>query len=132
MGGITKLFVDGVPSGRAQRSLKQCATRAVLSLLPAAVSAACAIHPVQQDVTGVPSKAIVDRIRCEARLAVLDKAIDVLRRAAEQSRTAAPILAGKFDVIVDDLERQRGGAITFDPRRLPTDRARLFYGRYIN
>src|SRR4051794_5326639 len=101
MGGITKHFV-GLPRGRAQGSLKRRATRVVLSLLPAAALAACAIHPVQENVTGVPTKAIVDRIRCEARLAVLDKAIDVLRQAAERSRVPAPVLADKFDVIVGD------------------------------
>jgi hypothetical protein len=87
---------------------------------------------VQQDVTGVPPKALVNRIRCEARLAVLDKGIDVLRRAAEESRASAPVVAGKFDIIVAELESQRGGPIKFDPRRLPTDRAKSFYGRYIN
>jgi hypothetical protein len=41
--------------------------------------AGCAIHPVQQDVTGVPTPSLVQYIRCETRLAIQDKAADLLR-----------------------------------------------------
>ena len=133
MGGITRNFFDGLLGGRAGRSLKGRAVKAVLLLLSASALGACAIHPVQQDVTGVPTRAIVDRIRCEARLAVVDKAIDKLRKAAVEHRTHGELaIASKFDVIVAEFERERGGPITFQPRRLPTERARAFYSRYIN
>ena len=131
MFGITRKLVDGLLTVSPQGLLKGRAIKTVIPLLSAATLTACAIHPVQQDVTGVPPKSIVNRIRCEARLAVLDKAIDVLRRVAKDSRTSA-VAAGKFDIIADEFESQRGGPIKFDPRRLPTDEAKSFYGRYIN
>jgi hypothetical protein len=108
------------------------AVKIALPLISASVLAACSIHPVQQDVTGVPPRSIVDRIRCEARLAVLDKAINVVRRAAATLRATTPLAANKFDAVAITLESQRGGPIDFDPRNLPTDGARSFYGRYIN
>ena len=52
--------------------------RSVLPLLSLIVSG-CSIHPVQQDVTGVKPKDLVNFIRCEARLAIQDKAIEMLR-----------------------------------------------------
>jgi len=38
----------------------------------------CAIHPLQLDVTGVPTPILVQYIRCETRLAIQDKAIELL------------------------------------------------------
>jgi hypothetical protein len=134
MGGITRNFFDGLQGGCARRSLKGRLIKAALLLLSASALGACAIHPVQQDVTGVPTRAIVDRIRCEARLAVVDKAIDKLRKAAVEHRKDGELaVASKFDVIVAELEGDRGRRpLTFEPRRLPTERARAFYSRYIN
>jgi hypothetical protein len=91
--------------------------------------AGCAIHPVQQDVTGVPPKLILDRIRCEARLAVQDKAIGLLRAAAKEYR---PEIADRFNAVASYLEGRRGYSIKVDPRGLPTDHAKAFYSRYIN
>ena len=51
------------------------AARSVLPLLSLIVSG-CSIHPVQQDVTGVPPVDIIHHIRCETRLAIEDKAIE--------------------------------------------------------
>lgn len=55
-------------------------SKASLASAIAALLAGCAIHPVQQDVTGVPTPDLVQYIRCETRLAIQDKAIDLLRR----------------------------------------------------
>lgn len=119
--------------GNSFRSSTGVAIKAVVLSVYAAVLTACSIHPVQQEVTGVPTKGIVNRIRCEARLAVLDKAIAVLRIAADNRRATAPVIAEKFDVIIGELASQRGHTLRkFDPKRLPTDLARKFYGRYIN
>lgn len=107
-------------------------TLLAVCLLSATVLTACSIHPVQQDVTGIPTKLIVQRIRCEARLAVIDKAIDLLHETANELRETKPAVAEKFEFIVQGLHRQRGGRIEFDPRSLPTDTARAFYSRYVN
>jgi hypothetical protein len=125
MSGVARKFIGRGP-GRALRSL--------LPLLPAAALAACAIHPLQQDVTGLPTKAIVDRIRCEARLAVLDKAIARLSGAADEARTRNPALAARFDAVAAEVEgkRRSGKPVKFDPRRLPTATAKAFYSRYFN
>jgi hypothetical protein len=55
--------------------------RAAKYLVPiiAALSGGCSIHPLQQDVTGVPTPDLVQYIRCETRLAIQDKAIALLR-----------------------------------------------------
>ena len=42
----------------------------------------CAIHPLPEDVTGVPTYHIVRQIRCEARAAVISSAIDGLKNYA--------------------------------------------------
>lgn len=130
MGGIIRSIVQGLLRDRAQGSSKKPALSAVL--LSAAALGGCAIHPVQQDVTGVPPKVIVDRIRCEARLAVIDKAIDLLRHAADDYRGTKPALADRFDDLVLYLKSQRGKNIRIDPRSLPTEHAKAFYSRYIN
>src|SRR5215208_6823125 len=42
------------------------------------LGAGCAIHPLPEDVTGVPTYYIVRQIRCEARSAVIETAINGL------------------------------------------------------
>ena len=42
------------------------------------LGAGCAIHPLPEDVTGVPTYYIVRQIRCEARSAVISSAINGL------------------------------------------------------
>jgi len=46
--------------------------------MTAVLLAGCSTHPLQQDVTGVPTSVLVEYIRCETRLAIQDKAIDLL------------------------------------------------------
>jgi hypothetical protein len=60
-------------SGRERRAPKY------LVAIIAALSGGCSIHPLQQDVTGVPTPDLVQYIRCETRLAIQDKAIALLR-----------------------------------------------------
>lgn len=119
---------------RPRPRLKGLVSRAALAVLLTAATAGCAIHPVQQDVTNVPPKLLVDRIRCEARLAVIDKAISALREAADDDRIAHPARAARFDALAQDIETQRNRSkpIKFDPRELPTAGAKSFYRRYIN
>jgi hypothetical protein len=50
-----------------------------LALAIAALSGGCSIHPVQQEVTGIKTDDLVQFIRCETRLAIQDKAIDLLK-----------------------------------------------------
>jgi hypothetical protein len=40
----------------------------------------CSIHPIQEEVTGVKTVLVVDHIRCEARNAVIAKALQLIRR----------------------------------------------------
>jgi hypothetical protein len=46
----------------------------------AVASSGCSIHPIQQEVTGVPTPILVQYIRCETRLAIQDKAIELLNK----------------------------------------------------
>ena len=51
----------------------------ILAFVVSCVLAACSIHPLPEDVTGVSTTMIVRKIRCEAREAVIKKALDYLR-----------------------------------------------------
>ena len=52
----------------------------LLAPMVAVLSSGCSIHPLQQDVTGVPTHVLVQYIRCETRLAIQDKAIELLTK----------------------------------------------------
>ena len=82
----------------------------------------CAIHPVQQDVTGVKPKDLVNFIRCEARLAIQDKAIEMLR-----GETSARAWA-----FADHLAPMRGQPWIFDPRTTLASNELAFYYRYVS
>jgi hypothetical protein len=116
-------IVDGIIGG-CLRSLSRAATKPLFPLLSAVALGGCSIHPVQRDVTQIPTPQIVDQIRCEARLAVLDKAISKLREYDDPT--------GRARILADDLETKRGQQLAFDPLLLPPGAPRAFYNRYIN
>jgi hypothetical protein len=95
----------------------------VLPLLSLIVSG-CSIHPVQQDVTGVPPVDIIHHIRCETRLAIQDKAIELLLAYKDGQHQPSINLA-------KSLKTQRGQVWNIDPRMLTTQEERAFYNRYI-
>jgi hypothetical protein len=97
--------------------------RSVLPLLSLIVSG-CSIHPVQQDVTGVPPVDIIHHIRCETRLAIEDKAIELLFAYKGGQHEPSINLAKSF-------QAKRGQVWKFDPRILTTQEERAFYNRYI-
>src|SRR5947207_2693314 len=84
-------------------------TRVMLSV-GALYLSGCAIHPVQQDVTGLPTPVIVDRIRCETRLAIQDKSIELLRSYKEGNDERSKELADRLVAI-------RGRPTVVDPNR---------------
>src|SRR5207249_2348270 len=49
----------------------------------ALIAAGCAIHPLPENVTGVPTYTIVRQIRCETRQAVIDSALGWLQHESE-------------------------------------------------
>ncbi len=94
----------------------------VIAALGAMLGTGCAIHPVQRDVTGVPTLDIVEHIRCETRLAVQDKAIERLRSYGREQASR----------LADDLSSIRGQPWDFNPdKNLPDPNERAFYDRYI-
>jgi hypothetical protein len=99
------------------------AARSVLPLLSLIVSG-CSIHPVQQDVTGVPPVDIIHHIRCETRLAIEDKAIELL--FAYKGGQHEPSIN-----LAKSLQAKRGQVWKLDPRILTTQEERAFYNRYI-
>jgi hypothetical protein len=99
------------------------AARAFFPLF-AVVSSGCSIHPVQQDVTGVPPVEIIRHIRCETRLAIQDKAIELL--FAYRNGQYEPSIN-----LAKALQAQRGQVWKFDPGVLTTQEERAFYDRYI-
>jgi hypothetical protein len=106
-------FIKGSHKARAKKALFP-----VLAL----ALGGCAIHPVQQDVTGFPTKEIVRRIRCETRMAVEDKAIELLSKLPDaRSRSLAKRLSSDRTLFA-----------RFNPLSLPTRDEREFYSRYIN
>ena len=64
------------------------ALRFCLAALSVPLLSACSIHPVPKDVTGVDTYAIVMRVRCEARLAVMRAARNYLAYKLEESQNA--------------------------------------------
>ena len=50
---------------------------------------ACAIHPLPEDVTGVPTNLIVRKIRCEARAAIKDNLLQFLEISTPDDRKIA-------------------------------------------
>src|SRR6266478_8780577 len=100
------------------------AAKSVLPLLSLLVSG-CSIHPVQQDVTGVPPVEIIHHIRCETRLAIQDKAIELLENYHGGNDPGALLL-------VQRLKETRGRSWGFVTRaNLPNADERKFYDRYI-
>jgi hypothetical protein len=99
------------------------AARPILPLL-SVIFSGCSIHPVQQDVTGVPPVEIIHHIRCETRLAIQDKAIALLFAYKNGQQESSVNLA-------KTLQAQRGMVWKFDPRVLATQEERAFYYRYI-
>jgi hypothetical protein len=82
----------------------------------------CAIHPVQSDVTGIKTPVLVDYIRCETRLAVVDKAVDLIERSGDP----------KLLEVAAELRSRRGQPLTwFKPTTL-TPRATVIYQRYVD
>jgi hypothetical protein len=103
----------------AQNAFRARAMTAFFPLL-SVVLAGCSIHPVQQDVTGVPPVEIIHHIRCETRLAIQDKAIELL----QNDPAALPL--------VQRLKEMRGKSWDFVKRaNLPNAEERKFYDRYI-
>jgi hypothetical protein len=107
----------------APHTLRAGAARSVV-LLFSLIVAGCSIHPVQQDVTGVPPVEIIHHIRCETRLAIQDKAIELLLNYRDGQHQPSVALA-------NSLKEIRGQAWNFDPRSLTTQEERAFYNRYI-
>ena len=107
----------------AARAFRSGAARSVV-LLFSLIVAGCSIHPVQQEVTGVPPVDIIHHIRCETRLAIQDKAIELL----------FAYRGGQYEPSIDlakSLKAKRGQVWKFDPRILTTQEERAFYNRYI-
>jgi len=91
-----------------------------LALLVAVALAGCSIHPVQQEATGVPTPILVQYIRCETRLAIQDKAIELLNKEDPPN-----------PAIIEYLTRLRG--MPWDPRMRTRMNAheRAIYDKYI-
>ena len=90
------------------------------------VTGGCAVHPLPEDVTGISTTMIAERIRCEARDAVRLKAIQMLRAAAV--RPVDPIPGA--EVLAERLAQDPGLFKTIG-KHLKNPREKTFYERYI-
>ncbi len=79
------------------------------------LASGCAIRPVPEDITGVPTYTIVRQIRCETRQAIIDSAIGWLTAERNEDR-------------VDPTSRAIGGEFA-NGRRVQEFRPELFKGR---
>jgi hypothetical protein len=115
-------FFGGSWGKRRSSNKLRASVKAVVPLISVFTLGACAIRPVQQDVTGLPVVAIVNHIRCETRVAIQKKAI-------------AKILAiRKRDTFVTDkLEANLGKPWThiIDPNRDLSPTELDIFKRYI-
>ena len=107
---------SGKLRGRLRASVK-----AAVPLLSFFTLAACAIHPHQQDVTNLPTVNIVNHIRCETRVAIQKKAIELLRYKHLDTKLA------------DRLEQVfgLGNVWHVNPNTELTPAERVFYFHYI-
>jgi hypothetical protein len=101
------------------------AARAIPAIAALVALAGCTIHPVQQDVTHLRTVDVVDRIRCETRRAIQDKAIDLLVNLSADPASPSRRL-GEY------LSAHREAFFSFSPSRLGSKLERDFYDRYIN
>jgi hypothetical protein len=107
----------------ARNHFRAGAARSVFPLL-SVVLAGCSIHPVQQEVTGVPPVEIIRHIRCETRLAIQDKAIELLEGYKGGNDPRSQLLAQR-------LKEVRGRSWGFVNRSDLADAdQRKFYDRY--
>jgi hypothetical protein len=104
--------------GRSGSKLRASA-KAAVPLISVFTLGACALHPHQQDVTGLPTVNIVNHIRCETRVAIQKKAIDLLRYRHRDTK-----LAAKLEQIV-------GEVWNVNPYTELTPAERVFYFHYI-
>ena len=116
VGRIAGRFWSEGGSGKLRASVK-----AVVPLLSLFALAACAIHPHQQDVTSLPTVNIVNHIRCESRLAIQKKAIELLHDKHGDTK-----LAYKLEHILG-----LGEVWNVNPYTELTPAERAFYFRYI-
>jgi hypothetical protein len=123
MGTIVKNFASRTLGAFARNDPKACSTKLLLPLLSLAL-AGCAIHPVQRDVTGLHTVQIVDRIRCESRLAIQDKAVAMLRYHGERTNNPRSIR------IAEGLAQRRARTWNINTVLLDRDE-KAFYDKYI-
>ena len=100
-------------------SITQPATH--LAWLAAVALGGCSIHPLQQEATGLRTTDLVSYIRCETRLAIQEKAINLL---LEEKETRAADLAAK-------LKTRLGGTWPAAIRATLTPGEQGFYDRYV-
>ena len=103
------------------RSGREIWRKSVPASMIAMLLGGCAIHPLQQDVTGVPTPNLVQYIRCETRLAIQDKAIELLAQETPPNRG-----------LLDELTAGRGRPWPANVRASMTNpHERAIYDRYI-
>lgn len=101
-----------------------------LVLTIAALSAGCSIHPIQEQVTGLPTTDLVKYIRCETRLAIQDKAIWLLKQeTARKSGIDDP--AAATSSIIEELVSRRGQLWPLGLRTRMNPDELLIFGKYI-
>ena len=108
--------------GRSGSKLRASA-KAAVPLISVFALGACALHPLQQDVTGLPTVLIVNHIRCETRVAIQLKAIEELKA----SRHGPSVLSDRMEAT---LGKVWDGSVVNPARDLsPTEFA--LFSRYI-
>jgi hypothetical protein len=100
-----------------------------LALAIAALSGGCSIHPVQQQVTGLPTPELVRYIRCETRLAIQDKAIALLRQEIAEATRTDPVAV--TSPTIQYLELHRGDIWPASLRSQMNAHERFVYDKYI-
>jgi hypothetical protein len=120
--GVGGAAFAGLLWRKAGRGKFSTGFKAVVPLISMLAMCGCAIHPVQQDVTRIKPTQLVNFIRCEARLAIQDKALLLLR---DEKRPRSLALA-------EQLAAMRGQRWDFDPSRVLSSDELAFYNRYIS
>jgi hypothetical protein len=123
--GVRRRLSISFAGGRRSARAASC-----LAPVIAALSAGCSIHPIQEQVTGLPTTDLVKYIRCETRLAIQDKAIALLKVEAARKSGIDPAVV--TSPTIQYLETMRGQLWPPYLRSQMNADERFIYDKYIS
>lgn len=71
------------------------------------VSVGCSVHPLPEDATGINTFEVIRKIRCEARTAIIESAVNLLRKSKEAAvRSLAERISQNHNLLNKDIYKK--------------------------